>query len=34
MPQGGFKGSGYGKDLSICSLEDYTRIKHAMVKLA
>src|SRR3954454_9694659 len=34
MPHGGFKQSGYGKDLSIYSLEDYTRIKHAMVKLA
>ncbi len=30
MPHGGFKGSGYGKDLSIYSLEDYTRIKHVM----
>lgn len=30
MPHGGFKHSGYGKDLSIYSLEDYTRIKHVM----
>ena len=33
MPHGGFKESGYGKDLSIYGLEDYTRIKHAMIKL-
>jgi betaine-aldehyde dehydrogenase/aminobutyraldehyde dehydrogenase len=32
MPHGGFKESGYGKDLSIYGLEDYTRIKHAMIK--
>jgi betaine-aldehyde dehydrogenase len=30
MPHGGFKRSGYGKDLSIYALEDYTRIKHVM----
>jgi betaine-aldehyde dehydrogenase len=30
MPHGGFKHSGYGKDLSHYSLEDYTRIKHVM----
>ncbi|RUU12544.1 aldehyde dehydrogenase family protein [Mesorhizobium sp. USDA-HM6] len=34
MPWGGFKQSGYGKDLSAYSLEDYTQIKHAMVKFA
>ncbi|TJV97097.1 MAG: aldehyde dehydrogenase family protein [Mesorhizobium sp.] len=34
MPWGGFKQSGYGKDLSPYSLEDYTQIKHAMVKFA
>src|SRR5213593_3548005 len=33
MPHGGFKQSGYGKDLSAYSLEDYTRIKHVMAKL-
>jgi acyl-CoA reductase-like NAD-dependent aldehyde dehydrogenase len=33
MPHGGFKQSGYGKDLSAYSLEDYTQIKHVMVKL-
>jgi betaine-aldehyde dehydrogenase len=30
MPHGGFKHSGHGKDLSMYSLEDYTRIKHVM----
>ncbi|GAB7048282.1 gamma-aminobutyraldehyde dehydrogenase [Catenuloplanes indicus] len=30
MPHGGFKHSGYGKDLSLYSLEDYTRVKHVM----
>lgn len=33
MPHGGFKDSGYGKDLSIYGLEDYTRIKHVMTAL-
>jgi 1-pyrroline dehydrogenase len=33
MPHGGYKESGYGKDLSIYSLEDYTQIKHVMAKL-
>jgi 1-pyrroline dehydrogenase len=33
MPHGGFKQSGYGKDLSAYSLEDYTQVKHVMVKL-
>ncbi len=33
MPHGGFKESGYGKDLSPYSLEDYTRIKHVMAKI-
>jgi betaine-aldehyde dehydrogenase len=33
MPHGGYKQSGYGKDLSAYSLEDYTQIKHVMVKL-
>jgi betaine-aldehyde dehydrogenase len=31
MPHGGFKHSGYGKDLSLYGLEDYTRIKHVMI---
>ena len=30
MPHGGFKQSGYGKDLSAYGFEDYTRIKHVM----
>jgi betaine-aldehyde dehydrogenase len=33
MPHGGYKQSGYGKDLSMYSLEDYTQIKHVMAKL-
>ncbi|MDT3441160.1 MULTISPECIES: gamma-aminobutyraldehyde dehydrogenase [unclassified Pseudofrankia] len=33
MPHGGFKKSGYGKDLSVYGLEDYTRIKHVMHNL-
>ncbi len=34
MPHGGFKESGYGKDMSSYSMEEYTRIKHVAVKLA
>jgi betaine-aldehyde dehydrogenase len=34
MPHGGFKQSGYGKDLSKYALEDYTQIKHVMANLA
>src|SRR5437867_1868992 len=34
MPHGGYKQSGYGKDLSTYSLEDYTQIKHVMAKIA
>jgi betaine-aldehyde dehydrogenase len=30
MPHGGFRSSGYGKDLSMCRFEDYTRIKHVI----
>jgi betaine-aldehyde dehydrogenase len=33
MPHGGFKHSGYGKDLSLYGLEDYTRIKHVMAAI-
>jgi betaine-aldehyde dehydrogenase len=33
MPHGGFKKSGYGKDLSLYGLEDYTRVKHVMTYL-
>jgi betaine-aldehyde dehydrogenase len=34
MPHGGFGQSGYGKDLSMYSLEDYTQVKHVMASLA
>jgi len=34
MPHGGFKHSGYGKDLSMYGLEDYTRVKHVMSYIA
>jgi len=34
MPHGGFKDSGYGKDLSVYSLEDYTVVKHVMANLS
>ncbi len=34
MPHGGYKESGYGKDLSMYSLEDYTHVKHVMASLA
>ena len=33
MPHGGVKSSGYGKDLSPYALEDYTNIRHVMVKI-
>ena len=33
MPHGGFKKSGYGKDLSAYALDDYTRIKHVMANI-
>jgi betaine-aldehyde dehydrogenase len=33
MPHGGYKESGYGKDMSVYALEDYTQIKHVMVNL-
>jgi len=33
MPHGGYKESGYGKDMSMYSLEDYTQIKHVAAKL-
>jgi 1-pyrroline dehydrogenase len=32
MPHGGFKQSGYGKDMSIYALEHYTDLKHVMIK--
>src|SRR5579862_3705064 len=33
MPHGGYKESGYGKDMSIYSMEEYTQIKHAVFKI-
>ncbi len=33
MPHGGYKESGYGKDLSLYGLEDYTNLKHVMVNI-
>jgi len=33
MPHGGLKRSGYGKDLSVYALEDYTVVRHVMAKL-
>src|SRR6266705_1596040 len=33
MPHGGYKGSGYGKDMSMYSLEEYTQIQHVMAAL-
>ena len=34
MPHGGFKQSGYGKDMSMYALEDYTVVKHVMISLS
>ncbi|HVS85413.1 MAG TPA: gamma-aminobutyraldehyde dehydrogenase [Gaiellaceae bacterium] len=34
LPHGGYKQSGYGKDMSIYSMEEYTQIKHVAIKLA
>jgi betaine-aldehyde dehydrogenase len=33
MPHGGYRESGYGKDMSLYALEDYTNVKHVMVAL-
>ncbi len=33
MPHGGYKGSGYGKDMSIYSIEEYTNLKHVMAAI-
>ncbi len=33
MPHGGMKASGYGKDMSVYSLEDYTQVKHVMTDI-
>jgi betaine-aldehyde dehydrogenase len=34
MPHGGYKQSGYGKDLSMYALEDYTQVKHVMANIS
>ena len=34
MPHGGFRQSGYGKDLSVYPLEEYTQLKHVMARLS
>ena len=34
MPHGGFKQSGYGKDMSMYAVEDYTQVKHVMARFA
>ncbi len=34
MPHGGFKQSGFGKDMSMYSFEEYTRVKHVMIELS
>ena len=33
MPHGGYKQSGYGKDMSMYSVEEYTQVKHVMAKI-
>jgi aminobutyraldehyde dehydrogenase len=33
MPHGGYKSSGYGKDMSIYSMEEYTQLKHVAMKI-
>jgi aminobutyraldehyde dehydrogenase len=33
MPHGGLKQSGYGKDMSLFAIEDYTVARHVMVKM-
>ena len=33
MPHGGYKQSGYGKDLSMYAVEEYTQVKHVMAKI-
>jgi 1-pyrroline dehydrogenase len=34
MPHGGYKQSGYGKDMSMYAIEDYTQIKHVMARIS
>jgi betaine-aldehyde dehydrogenase/aminobutyraldehyde dehydrogenase len=33
MPHGGFKQSGYGKDMSVYAVQEYTQVKHVMISL-
>jgi acyl-CoA reductase-like NAD-dependent aldehyde dehydrogenase len=33
LPHGGYKQSGYGKDMSIYSMEEYTQLKHVAFKI-
>jgi betaine-aldehyde dehydrogenase len=33
MPHGGYKHSGYGKDMSVYAIEEYTQVKHVMAAL-
>ena len=33
MPAGGYKESGYGKDMGVQAMEAYTQVKHVMAKL-
>jgi acyl-CoA reductase-like NAD-dependent aldehyde dehydrogenase len=33
MPHGGYKQSGYGKDMSLYSMEEYTQLKHVAIKI-
>ena len=33
LPHGGYKQSGYGKDMSIYSMEEYTQLKHVAIKI-
>ena len=33
LPHGGYKQSGYGKDMSLYSMEEYTQLKHVAIKL-
>jgi acyl-CoA reductase-like NAD-dependent aldehyde dehydrogenase len=34
MPHGGYKQSGYGKEMSMYSIEEYTQVKHVMARIA
>jgi betaine-aldehyde dehydrogenase len=34
MPHGGYKQSGYGKEMSMYSIEEYTQVKHVMARIS